>query len=331
MSERVRAIVRFVLKRNFVRSAFLVFFVAISAQLWLWAQWEAGFSTLAVPRPEAVAGIIPVGAWTSFFGWLKSGSWDVVLPAGVVIVIAALTLSLLLKRGFCGWICPVGAFFQIPATIGKRLRHGRDLPVWRPLDLTLRGLRYLLAAMFVFWLASVPVPEALGFRALPYYWVADVVIIRYFVHPPLWWAGIGIAIVGVSSFYGNVWCRWMCPLGGVYGALGCASPTNVVRDEEHCTRCGKCARACPSRVPVDELKIVRAPECDGCQMCVSACPEAGALEARALGRWRMPWWLWPVLAVGVWLGIYAIAVATGHWHTGLTPEQFQEALKSVSL
>ena len=248
-----------------------------------------------------------------------------------MILLSATFLSLVLKRGFCGWICPVGGAFQIPADLGKKLRGGKDLKVYRWLDLTLRGLRYVFAALLVLAAILIPLSIALPFRQYAFYWIADLKIVGLFVHPPLLWLLAAIVILALSFFYGNVWCRWICPLGGIYGAVGCASPSNVVRDEEYCTRCGKCAKACPNRVPVNKLIVVRAPECDGCQTCVRTCPEPGALDARFIAKYRMPWWLWHVLAVGIWLGVYAIAVATGHWHTGLTLLQFRQALAQMPM
>jgi polyferredoxin len=320
-----------VLRRNVIRSAFLVFFAAMMVQLWLFALWATGQRAQQVPRPDSVVGIIPVGAFMSFFAWLKSGAWDTVLPAGLVIIIAALVLSVLLKRGFCGWICPVGAFFQLPADLGKRLRRGRDLGVWRWLDLALRGLRYLVAGAAVVFLALFPVSQAIDFRSQPFYSVADIRIVRYFVHPELWWLLSGLVVVGLSLAYGNVWCRWLCPLGGLYGAVGSASISNVCRDANKCIRCGKCARACPNRVPVNSLGVVRAPECDGCQSCVQACPEPGALEPRIAGRFVMSWWMWPALALLLWLGIYAIAKLSGNWSTGVPLDYIVSALNAVGL
>jgi polyferredoxin len=320
-------LLRRLLRRDVVRYTFLVYFVALMVQLWLFALWALGHSSHFVPRPNAVAGIIPIGAYMSFFAWLKTGLWDTVLPAGVVIIISALVMSLLLKRGFCGWICPVGAFFQIPADIGKRLRKGGNLPVHRWVDLALRGLRDAMAVAAVALLGViVPIGVALGFRHYDFYYVADIRIVKYFVHPPLWWSVTGLAVVGLSLAYGNVWCRWLCPLGAIYGTVGTASLTNVCRDTEACASCGKCAQACPNRVPVDKLSIVRAPECDGCQTCVRTCTQPGALEPRILGRWRLAWWTWPVTALALWLGIYAVAVLTHNWASPLPVSAFRDAL-----
>lgn len=332
MSDRLGKAARFVLRRDVIRSAFLIFFAAMMVQLWMFAKWAAGLSSHQVPRPTSVVGIIPIGAFLSFITWLKTGSWDRVLPAGVVIVISALTLSLVLKRGFCGWICPVGAFFQIPTNIGRAIRKKRDLKVWRWLDLTLRGVRDAIALIaLVFLGVMLPASEALAFRQQAFYAIADIKIVAFFAHPPIWWATAGLAVVGLSLAYGNVWCRWICPLGAIYSTVGVASISNVVRNESVCTRCGKCARACPNRVPVNKLRVIRATECDGCQTCVRTCPEPGALEPRFFGRFAIAWWMWPMLALLIWFGIYFVALATGNWHSGLPVEAFQQILKTSGL
>ena len=96
--------------RGLVRTGFLVYFAYLCVRLWMFASWALAGSppTPHATRPEAVAGIIPVGALMSFFLWLKTGVFDAVVPAGIVIIVGALVLSVVFKRGFCGWVCPVG-------------------------------------------------------------------------------------------------------------------------------------------------------------------------------------------------------------------------------
>ncbi len=326
--------------RMLVRSAFLAYFVYLCTRLWAFALWALGRSSVHVARPEAVAGIIPVGAYTSLFAWLKTGTFDAVVPAGVVIVLAALLLSVTLKRGFCGWICPVGSVFEAAAGLGRFFRRrasgaprwlGRNLPVPASADRALRGFRYALAAAALLLVALVPPAAALEFQKLPYYAAADVKILSYFVSPPLWWAALGVALLGASSAFGNVWCRYLCPLGGLYGALGSASACTVVRDPGPCMDCKACAKACHAGVRVDRATSVRAAECDGCMDCVLACPKRGALTPRVLGRLSMPWWLWPLAVVGAWFAVYAAALATGHWNSPMPEAYFAAAIRTLGL
>ena len=328
MSPRVTLLAR-LLPRTLVRGAFLVFFVYLCVKLWLFYLWAVGAGPY-VARPEAVTGLIPVGAYMSLFAWAKTGVYDPVLPAGVTIVVGALLTSLLFKRGFCGYVCPIGALWEGFAWLGRRVLP-RQLAAPRWLDLGLRGLRYAFAFAFVAMLFSLPVAEAVNFQQLPYYAVADLKILSLFVLLPLWFAGVGVAVGAASFFFGNVWCRYLCPLGGVYGAIGVLSPATVVRDPEKCTACGACRRTCHALVDVPNLRTVHAPECDGCQACVAACPAPGALEGRIAGRVRISPWAWAGLVVGLWLLVYLVALLTGHWTAGLSPEAFRQAALSLHL
>jgi polyferredoxin len=315
--------------RAVVRGAFFVFFVYLCVKLWMFYLWSIGAGPY-VARPEAVAGIIPVGAYMSLFAWMKSGVYDPVIPAGVTILLGAMLLSLLFKRGFCGWVCPVGAFWEFFGWAGDRMLP-RQPHAPRILDLVLRGLRYVLTALVLSWIFLVSVQEALSFQQLPYYAVADIKIISLFVRLPWWYVAFGATIAAGSFFFGNIWCRYICPLGGLYGAIGVFSPTTVVRDDDKCIDCGRCTKSCHALVDVQRLGSVHAPECDGCQDCVVVCPAPGALEGRLLAKWRISPWVWAAAVVALWLLVYGIAVASGHWNSPLSPEQFKAAVQSVTI
>lgn len=310
--------------RGLVRGAFFAYFVFACVQLFRFAAWARAEGPY-VARPEAPAGILPIGHFTSFFAWVRGGGWDTLLPAGLVIIIAAIVVSLMFKRGFCGWVCPVGSVWETSGWLGRRL-IGQNIRVPRWLDFGGRGFRYLLAAAFTGFLLIVPVQEAVEFRKLPYMWVADLKILGIMIQP-IYLVVAGAAAV-LSMLFGSVWCRYLCPLGGLYGALGMASPCTVVRDDGLCTHCGACTRACHAFVDVEHAGSIRHAECDGCVDCVRACPAPGALTTRVFGRFTFPWSAWPFLVVGVWLAAYLIALATGNWHSAIPDETFRRVIES---
>lgn len=295
-----------------------------------WMQMGADPTTSAslppVDRPEVVAGILPVGHYTSFFAWLKGGGWDTILPAGLVIIIAALLLSVFFKRGFCGWICPVGTLWEACGAVGRKL-FGRNIALPKWLDIVFRVLRYAITFMFFFWLASVSIQEATGFRTLPYMFIADIKIITSFMKPQFIAAFL---VAGVLTlFFSSFWCRYLCPLGGLYGGISVFSPATIVRDDELCIDCGKCTQACHAFIDVDRQYDVRSPECDGCMDCVHACPVKGAVEMRVLRRWTVPAWIWPVLVAFIWLSVIAFAKLSGNWDTTVPESTFAFAVATV--
>jgi polyferredoxin len=328
MHQGLRRVIDFCTSRIFVRSAFLVFFLWTCARLLAFSAWASG-NGLYVARPEAVAGLLPVGHFTSFFAWVRGGGWDTLLPAGLVIIIGAIVVSLLFKRGFCGWICPLGTVWELAELAGRRV-FGATFRLPRWLDRTGRTIRYVLAAVIFAALMLVPLDQAVAFRQLPYMWTADLKILAGFSSPAFIVAGIAAFIL--SMMFSPVWCRYLCPLGGWYSTLGLASPCAVHRDDEKCISCHKCTKVCHALVDVEQAELrVWAPECDGCMDCVRVCPAPGALEARVIGRWRIPYWVWPLLVVGTWLAIFAIAKLTHNWDTTIPAETFRQIIRSGSL
>lgn len=325
MQSMLERIVRFLDSRWFIKGVFFTAFVWLSSRLLAFAAWARGEGPF-VPRPEAVAGILPVGHFTSFFAWLKGGGWDTLLPAGLVIIIAALATSLLFKRGFCGWICPVGTAWEAAAALGRRLNGGRNIRMPRWLDIAGRALRYVIGIAFFAFVGLVSIEEAVGFRAIPYMWVADIKIIEGFLDP-LYLLVIALVFV-ISMLLGPLWCRYLCPLGALYSAIGVASPCAVTRDDETCIDCGKCTRVCHASVDVQHAGTVRAAECDGCMDCVRVCPVDGCLEARAFGRVRIAPWVWPLLVAGLWFAIYLVAKLTGNWDTGIPADTLRQVIGS---
>jgi polyferredoxin len=316
--------VRLLTSRWFVKGAFLAFFVWLSIRLLAFAAWARGEGPF-VPRPEAVAGILPVGHFTSFFAWLKGGGWDTLLPAGLVIILASLTTSLLFKRGFCGWVCPVGAVWEGAAALGRRLL-GRNVRLPRWLDVAGLGFRYLLGIAFFAFVGLVPLAEAVRFREFPYMWVADIKIIEGFGNPVF--IVVAMLVFVVSMLLGPVWCRYACPLGALYSAVGMASPCAVSRDAGTCIDCARCTKICHAFIDVQHAGTVRAPECDGCMDCVKVCPVDGCLEAGAAGRVRIAPWAWPLLVAGLWVGIYAVAKISGVWETTIPVDAFGQIIRS---
>lgn len=324
MPDPLAAALRVLRSRWFVKGTFFALFAWLVSRLLGFAAWARGEGPF-VARPESVAGILPVGHFTSFFAWVKGGGWDTLLPAGLVIIIAALVTSLLFKRGFCGWICPVGTVWEAAAALGRKVL-GRTIRLPKWLDMTGRGLRYLLGFAFFGGIAMVSVSEAVGFRELPYMWVADIKIIEGFGNP-LYLAVVALVFV-VSMMLGPVWCRYLCPVGALYSLVGMASPCAVKRDAESCIGCSKCNKACHAFVDVQHASTVRAAECDGCMECVEACPVDGCLEARVAGGPRVKPWVWPLLVVAVWFAIVSVAQLTGNWKSTIPADVFRQVINS---
>jgi polyferredoxin len=305
-------------------------FVALNGwlgiQFLLWVRYfERGGEGLNVPRPAGAEGWLPIAGLMNTKYLLLTGHVPAIHPAAMVLFIAFMLMSLLLKKAFCSWLCPVGTFSEYLWKLGRKV-FGRNLRLPNWADLPLRGLKYLLLGFFVFVIGTMSAEAIQDFMSTPYGLVADVKMLNFFRNIGQTAAIVIALLVLLSMLVQNFWCRYLCPYGALLGLTSLLSPVKIRRDADACIDCGKCARACPSNLPVDRLAQIRSVECTACMACVAACPAQDALQfsltprkaATPAERWRRR--TVPPIAVAailacIFFSLVLFAKATGHWQT----------------
>ncbi len=321
---RVRALRRLPLLRNGVQAAFALFLLYTGWRFQQFAaHFESGGASPFVPRPASVEAFLPISALVAFRAWIGTGVFDTIHPAGLTLLLAIVAVSILFKKGFCGWICPIGAMSEALAKLG-RLVLGSNLPMPAFLDWPLRGIKYLLLAFFLgVILLGMTAQDAAIFLQGPYNRVADVKMLQFFASPGPEVVAFLVALALLSALFPNFWCRYLCPYGALLGLVSLASPVKVTRYQDRCTDCRLCSKACPNRIDVARAGRVWSPECSGCLECVAACPRAGALGvASPLRRARLSPWAYPALLLGCFFLGIALAQLTGHWQTSISYQDY---------
>ena len=89
-------------------------------------------------------------------------------------------MSLLAKKSFCSWLCPVGTLSEVVYKLGRKV-FGHNFRIWLWLDLLLRGSKYLLLLLFlVFILIGMSGEKVVKFLDAPYWAVSDVKMLHFF-------------------------------------------------------------------------------------------------------------------------------------------------------
>ncbi|HEX5226107.1 MAG TPA: 4Fe-4S binding protein [Bryobacteraceae bacterium] len=309
--------------RQFVQCGFVALNVWIGVDFYLWVrQYEMG-EAIVRDRPPGVDGWLPIAGLLNLRVFLATGQVWPIHPAAMVLMIAFAAMSLVLRRSFCSWLCPVGTLSEQLWRLGRRTFHRNwTLPRW--LDIALRSVKYLLLAFFVFAVATMSVGTVQAFLQSPYGVLADVKMLDLFRFLSVTSAVVLGLLIFASILVKNFWCRYGCPYGALMGLIALASPLRIRRDKATCIDCGKCARACPAQLSVDRLVQIRSAECLGCMECVASCPVEGALDLRAFSRRRVPAAWVAAGAVAIFLGTVALAQATGHWHSAIPAQVYRE-------
>lgn len=284
-----------------------------------------------VPRPESVDAFLPIGGFMAFKYFLVTGIVEPVHPAGFIMFAAICGVSLALKKGFCGWICPVGTVSQYLWMAGGKV-FGRNFRAGTHTDIGLRSLKYLLMSLFVVMIGVMPIWSMVLFFIGDYYKLVDVRMMKFFTEMSGLTMWVLIALGGLSLLYKNFWCRYLCPYGALLGLLGKLSPVKVRRSEASCTHCGSCSRACPMLIDVEKKDAVTSAECFGCLTCVSHCPSEGALDVTVVKKsgWKVfrPL-LYPVLLISLFYLVIGIGMATGKWKSQIPYEEHQRLVPLV--
>ena len=327
--------------RHGVQAAFAMLNLWLGIQFILWARYyESAGRTLYVSRPAGVEGWLPIAGTMNTKFLVETRSIPRIHPAAMFLFLAFLLSSLLLKKAFCSWLCPIGTLSELLWNTGQKLLGKNvQLPKW--LDVPLRSLKYVLLGFFAYVIGTMSAAALADFLHSPYGLVADVKMLNFFRNLGETGMIVIALLLALSLLIRNFWCRYLCPYGALMGLASLLSPTKIRRDAAACIDCGKCARACPANLNVDRLVQVRSAECAACMECIAACPAQNALQfslppRRAVetkDRWRnlvlTPMTVTIVLAC-LFFGFVGYAKATGHWKTNLPRSLYLELVPNAN-
>ena len=222
----------------------------------------------------------PFGGVEAIYTYASEGNMLCSLGTSNFFILGGvLMMTVLVRRAFCGYMCPLGTISEWLRGLGRLLRIP-GIRVGHKLDRALALLKYavLAAILIATWRAS-----ELIFRAFdPCY-----ALISRHGADITFWAYVVVGVIALASLLIVMpFCRWLCPLAAVLNPLSRFGLTRIKRNADICRNCGLCSEDCPTAIPVDRLEQVKAARCISCMNCVDSCPHNDA-HSRALG-WGPP-------------------------------------------
>ena len=195
--------------------------------------------------------------------------------AGLLVVFGTL-----LGRFVCGFLCPFGLvqdlLFKIPF-----VRKIRKLPG----EKGLRWLRFIFLVIFVIllpmfviditglgepWFCKFICPAGTLEGGVPLVLLYGAM--RGAAGFLFKWKLLILIITLLSSIViYRPFCRYVCPLGAIYGIFNKISFYRIKIDTEKCTKCGACQKACKLDIPV--WKNPDSMDCIRCGDCKITCPQ----------------------------------------------------------
>ncbi|MCE5258186.1 MAG: 4Fe-4S binding protein [Chloroflexi bacterium] len=243
--------------------------------------YTAVVHALGIPKTASLHALCPFGAVESLWSLAVGGAYlPKIHPSSVVLSVGVLAGALIVGGAFCGWICPLGSLGDALAWLRHKL-HIQEVQVPPRLDIWLRYGRYLV---LIGILVATVTTASLWYEAFdPYYvlfrlgWLFDFNLAAN-------WPGylVTLGVLAGSLFIPRLWCRYLCPLGGLLSLVQRISPFKVRRNAQACIDCKRCDKVCPVKLPISTRRAVTH-NCTMCLRCVTVCPAKGALEAALPG------------------------------------------------
>ena len=233
----------------------------------------------------------------------------------LVSVLLPLIGALLLGRVFCSWICPMGLFGEGVRGLKRRLaREGLQflnfdvsrLPKY--VILVLGGVTCLLFSVPFFFSFYPPriISDATRDAWTGSFMTAELLF-------------VGALLLCELVLCERLWCKCLCPGGGLLAWLGAGRRLRVRHDPEACTACGACDQACP--YDLNPSHVTLGGECDNCGACVTACGDDALHFMLKAPRLRKQARLLVAAAAFVML---TSAVARAHHIRGIPHYSYQE-------
>ena len=185
---------------------------------------------------------------------------------GIIIL-----FGMMLGRTICGFLCPVGLgqelLYKIKTPKVQKSRVTRVLSYFKyvvlivlvvivPLAFTIPGFcEYICpAGTFEGGVGLLSNPENEGLLEI--------------LGPLFTWKfTLLVLIVAASIFFFRFFCRFLCPLGAIYGFFSKLALLGIKLDKNKCTDCGLCIGVCKM-----DIRQVGDHECIHCGACISVCP-----------------------------------------------------------
>ena len=192
--------------------------------------------------------------------------------------------GMLLGRTICGWLCPAGLIQELLHKIPTpKIRKGKVTRV-------LSYLKYILLVVLVViipvWYGlknGKPLPAfckyicpagtlegAVGLLSNPRNSTSFYQLKALFTNKFVIMVLVGLLCV----FCYRAFCRFLCPLGAIYGLFNRFALTGVKVNMNRCNGCGACARRCQM-----DVRSVGDQECISCGKCMDVCAQ-GAISLK---------------------------------------------------
>lgn len=185
----------------------------------------------------------------------------------------------LLGRVVCGFLCPFGLvqdlLYKIPFFKKRKNMPGHKVLVW--LKYVVLVLMVIILPMFAVsaygisdpWFCKYLCPSGTLFGGVPLI-AANEGLQQALGGLFIWKISVLAGILLWSLWVYRPFCKYLCPLGVIYGWFNPIALSKFQIEKDACIDCKKCKNVCPMDIPV--YAKPNSAECIRCGKCIQSCP-----------------------------------------------------------
>ncbi len=190
-----------------------------------------------------------------------------------------LFIGAILGRVVCGFLCPFGLvqdlIYKIPFFQKRKNMPGHKVLVWT--KYVVLAVMVILLPMFALgaygvsdpWFCKYICPAGTLFGGIPLI-AANPGLQQALGGLFVWKLSVLIIILLWSLWVYRPFCKYLCPLGAIYGRFNPIALSRLHVDKDTCIDCKKCKNVCPMDIPV--YAKPNSAECIRCGKCIQSCP-----------------------------------------------------------
>ena len=192
-----------------------------------------------------------------------------VILSPLLVLLAIIPITVIWGRFFCSYVCAFGSMQELINKLGDLL-HIKKIKIDYENDKYLKYIKCFIIIISIFlWTIDANITSYSP-------WNSFGILTSLSNYSSLISVGglVLLIIMILSLFIDRFFCRYLCPLGGVFSLISTPRLFKIKKNDK-CIGCNKCSKVCPMNIDVNNKtnSILKTGECIDCFKCIKDCPK----------------------------------------------------------